>query len=258
MESTNTFSFLRYPGGKQRLLNNFIPLLPSVSEIVNYVEPFLGGGAVFFHVQPNRAVLADINQELIQLYLGVKHHPTKIWKAFSTFPATKSGYYEVRDMPLNSLDIPTREARILYLNRTCFKGMWRHNASGRFNVGYGGEDRRGVISKSDLMEVSRRLKKARVICRDFEEVIGSCKAGDFVFVDPPYCPGEREMFHAHYTYGKFDFEQQKRLAVVLHAATKKNVRWLMTNSNHNDIISLYTDHRCVPFFKGTGGLPPIK
>lgn len=137
------FNFLRYPGGKQRILNHLIPHLPLPESIKGrFVEPFVGGGAVFFALNPKRALLADINSELIDLYRGLRRYPVKVWEIFQAFPPTKKAYYEIRDSDVDGLDLASRAARTLYLNRTCFKGMWRHNSNGQFNVGYGGQDRR--------------------------------------------------------------------------------------------------------------------
>jgi DNA adenine methylase len=186
--------FIRYPGGKQRILNYIIPFLPPRQSIIGkFIEPFVGSGAVFFAINPKRALLADINPELIDLYRGIKYYPLKVWEIYNSFPTTKKAYYQIRDMNISEMSLAFRAARTLYLNRTCFKGMWRHNSDGRFNVGYGGQDRRWVINQETLKEVSNRLKHATLKCCDFEEVIDESKIGDFIFADPPYRPGEREL-----------------------------------------------------------------
>ena len=135
--------FLRYPGGKGKLLlylNKFFP--KNVSTHGRYVEPFIGGGSVFLFLQPREAILSDLNQELIDLYKGIRNYPHKVWETFSSFPSGKEAYYQIRDTECAHKPMYYRAARTLYLNRTCFKGMWRHNPEGKFNVGYGGEERR--------------------------------------------------------------------------------------------------------------------
>ncbi len=250
--------FLRYPGGKQRQISFFDHLLPVGTDILgSYVEPFVGGGSVFFHVNPKSALLSDINQELIDLYSGIRDSPDEIWKNYSQLPSTKIGYYEIRDSPINDLNLSQRAARTLFLNRTCFKGMWRHNAQGKFNIGYGGQDRRWVISKTRLYEVSEHLSHAKLKCCDFEQVINKSRAGDFLFLDPPYCPGKKEQHNSHYMFDSFNFEDQKRLYNSLRKATKRGVDWVMTNSSNSEIVNLYENF---PFFfikKGTGGLPGL-
>lgn len=251
-----SFSLLRYPGGKQRYVSYFAHLFPvDPQSIRTYVEPFLGGGSVFFHVNPERAVLSDINRELIDLYLGIRKNPDIVWELYSRYPANKKGYYKIRSQNHDDLHLLERAARTLYLNRTCFKGMWRHNNNGEFNVGYGGQERRWVIGSDDLHEVAQRLQRAVLLCRDFEESIASCREGDFLFLDPPYRPGEREQLHAHYMFGEFTFEEQKRLATCLREATDRGVQWVMTNSSHPDILALYDDYSMFQLSKGTGSNP---
>lgn len=255
--------FIRYPGGKRRLLRYIIPYLPLREAIRGkYIEPFVGGGAVFFALNPRRAVLSDINKELIDLYLGIKYRPSEVWQIFSGFPTTKEGYYRVRDHQFETDNLAYKAARILYLNRTCFKGMWRHNASGNFNVGYGGQDRRWVVSEKTLSTVSRRLKNARLKSEDFQKVIDSSSHDDFIFVDPPYSPSKKEISHDHYvysrfTYSRFVYDDHVRLATALKRATQRGVRWLLTTSSHEDIVSLFKDHAIVRFSKGAAGKPRI-
>jgi len=250
--------FIRYPGGKLRILGYILPYLPSRESIKGiFVEPFVGSGAVFFALNPKRALLADINEELIDLYRGIHHDPLKVWQIFEGFPATKEGYYQVRSLVFDKKELELRAARTLYLNRTCFKGMWRHNSNGEFNIGYGGQDRRWIITKEDLIEISNRVKRASLRCSDFEDIIDTCRAGDFIFVDPPYKPGKREMMHAHYLYNRFHYTDHQRLATTLQRATAKNVRWAITNSSHPDIVNLYRKNHIIPLPKGTGGSPGI-
>ena len=250
--------FLRYPGGKYRIMDQIVPHLPISKRIKGkFVEPFLGGGAVFFLLEPQYAILADINEELITLYNGIRLFPLKVWGIFKSFASTKEAYYRIRDTKIESKDIAFQAARTLYLNRTCFKGMWRHNAQGQFNVGYGGQSRRWVIDEAALLEVSNRLQNVDLLCSDFQPVIDSCGPHDFIFVDPPYLPGERELIHSHYLYNKFSFIEYQRLASVLHQATQKGIKWALTISSHPDILSLYQENRIIPLSKGTGRRPGI-
>jgi len=255
---TEKLSFIRYPGGKQRMVDQFMPYLPTNTSILGkFVEPFLGGGAVFFLVDPQKAILADINAELIALYRGIRLYPNKVWRIFKDFPSTKEAYYHIRDDQTMHRGLAFQAARTLYLNRTCFKGMWRHNSHGQFNVGYGGQARRWVINEDSLLEVSERLKYVDLVCSDFQPVIEACSENDFIFVDPPYRPGERELFHAHYSWNRFAFIEHERLASVLREATNRGVRWALTISSHPDILRLYQGYRVVALSKGTGKSPGI-
>ena len=246
-------AFLRYPGGKQRQLPAFARFLPAASEIEGtYIEPFLGGGAIFFSMSPKEAILSDINLELMDLYRAIRDDPKSVWVVYSDLPVTKEFYYAVRAWKTESLDLLTRAARTLYLNRTCFKGMWRHNANGQFNVGYGGPDRKQVISRSLLENASVRLQNAELLCCDFRQAIELSRAGDFIFLDPPYRPGQRDLGHAHYQSGTFSFADQVDLSAVLNDASIKGVRWVMTNSSHPDVLSLYEKNHTTKMLLGTG------
>ncbi len=145
----------------------------------------------FFALAPRKALLSDVNPVLMDLYKGLKRYPLKVWELFKDFPVTKEGYYRVRDFQEKD-NLVYRAARTLYLNRTCFKGMWRENSNGQFNVGYGGQDRRWVVNQDTLLSVSEFLKRAKLINSDFEEVIESCIKEDFIFLDPPYKPGAKD------------------------------------------------------------------
>ncbi|MEG8946952.1 DNA adenine methylase [Rosettibacter firmus] len=251
-------SFIRYPGGKQRVLNYIIPHLPPRELIKGrFIEPFVGSGAVFFALNPKRALLADINPELIDLYRGIRRYPLKVWEIYKSFPKTKKAYYEIRATKVDGMDLAFRAARTLYLNRTCFKGMWRHNSNGEFNVGYGGQDRRWVINKETLKEISSRLKRAILKCSDFEEIIEESTKEDFIFVDPPYRPAERELLHSHYVYGKFSYSDYQRLGKALKRASNRGVTWAMTISAHPDILALFDGFHIILIPRGTGKKPGI-
>lgn len=252
--------FLRYPGGKSKLLSYLVNFLPTKKDIKGtYIEPFVGGGSVFFHIDPENALISDLNSELIALYKGIKLYPHKVWETFSSFPSGKSAYYEIRDKQMDGKPLYYKAARILYLNRTCFKGMWRHNSNGDFNVGYGGEERRWVITHQNIIELSKILRKADIHNSDFEEIILRASKNDFIFLDPPYKPGEKDLKELHYRNGRFLFDEQVRLSETLKSLPKsKNIRWAMTNSSHKDILKLYKDFkiRKIPF--GASDKPGIQ
>jgi len=252
-------NLIRYPGGKQRQIGCFLHLLPKRNEIKrNYVEPFLGSGAVFFALNPKRAILSDINDELMTIYYGICKAPEKVWETYASFPETKKSYYEIRDLENEKEgDLIYRAARMLFLNRTCFKGMWRHNLKGRFNVGYGGQERRWVISREMLHRISRRLKKIVLLCEDFERVIDMTENGDFIFLDPPYKPGGLKLLNSHYKFGVFDEREQERLFNCLNNAAERGVKWAITNTSHKNILELFRDFEIYYLTKGTGTKPGL-
>jgi DNA adenine methylase len=251
--------FLRYPGGKRKQLSFLVNYLPEGKDIKGtYIEPFVGGGSVFFYLNPERALISDLNSDLITLYKGIKLYPHKVWEIFESFPEGKAAYYNIRNDEIKGKPLYYRAARTLFLNRTCFKGMWRHNSQGNFNVGYGGEERRWVITHQNIIELSQILRKAEILNSDFENVILNASKDDFIFLDPPYKPGEKDLYELHYSIGKFLFNEQERVADVLKSLPKsKKIRWAMTNSSHKDILKLYKDFNIntIPF--GTSNRPGI-
>jgi DNA adenine methylase len=249
--------FLRYPGGKRRLLVFLKDHLPSPESIKGrYIEPFVGSGAVFFYLEPQEALLSDANPELIDIYRGIRYSPKRVWKTYQKFGSTKKDYKQVRDHTKEE-NVIGRAARMLFLNRTCFKGMWRHNRDGKFNVGYGGQSRRWVISEEDLLVVGKRLRKAKITCGDFEKIIEDANKGDFLFLDPPYKPNEQEYTNSHYVWQQFRFEDHQRLAQALKRAKTRGVKWAMTTSAHPKILALFRGFYAVKIPKGTGSLPGI-
>ena len=245
--------FLRYPGGKTKQLNFLADYLPNNQELKGrYIEPFVGGGSVFLFVEPTNSIVSDLNNELVELYKGIRNYPHKVWETFEGLPCGKEAYYQIRDRVYKDQPLYYRAARTLYLNRTCFKGMWRHNPKGSFNVGYGGEARRWAITHENIIDLSRRFKKATILNSDFGLILDQVQKDDFIFLDPPYKPGEKQMKEAHYINGNFTFQDQKRLADKLKFISKKSrVKWLMTNSSHPDICQLYEGFNVVKIPKGT-------
>ena len=246
--------FLRYPGSKRRMLNFLMQHLPEGKKVGGrYIEPFVGSGAVYFSLLPREAILADINPDLVNLFNGIKKYPRGVWEEYCKYGETKEDYDRARSSRPRSLK--SKAARVLFLNRTCFKGMWRTNKYGEFNVGYGGQERRWVISEKNLIDVSNALKKAEIVCSDFENTIKQAKKGDFIFLDPPYRPGACEEINEHYIGKNFRLEDQERLGKLLRKASRKNIRWAMTNTSHPDVLRIY--HGCYQLAlpMGTGRMP---
>ena len=249
--------FLRYPGSKRRMIAFLMQYLPQKDEIGGcYIEPFVGSGAVYFMVAPKRAILSDVNPDLINLFIGIKKHPQDVWKIYSQFGTSKRDYEKIRRLPTSNR-AQDKAARVLFLNRTCFKGMWRTNKKGMFNVGYGGQDRRWAINEQNLLQVSQALRTAQIQHCDFEETILRAERNDFIFLDPPYKPGLKEATNDHYTSKEFTFDDQKRLSKILKWATKNKIQWAMTNTSHRDVVKLYRGCYRVNFPKGTGNLPGL-
>jgi DNA adenine methylase len=249
--------FLRYPGSKRRMLTFLSQYLPQAVSIDGiYVEPFVGSAAVYFSVDPQKAILTDLNPDLIDLLCGIQSSPSLVWHIYSNFGDTKQDYEYVRDQ-YKPHTLEEKAARVLYLNRTCFKGMWRTNMKGNFNVGYGGQTRRWVIDEENLIEVSKILKKAEIYCSDFEETIYKLSSGDFLFIDPPYRPGEKELLNDHYIGKTFRFPDHQRLGQALHWAKENGINWAMTTSEHPAIVGLFKSNYLVRLPQGTGKFPGV-
>lgn len=175
--------FLKWPGGKRWFIAGYTSLLPT--DFDRYIEPFLGGGSVFFHLEPDRAILSDTNDELIGTDAAIRDHRARLEAALRRHHARHSEghYYRVRDSSPES--IGTRAARMIYLNRTCFNGIYRVNRDGRFNVPKGTKSS-VILDTDDFTAAARLLAAADLRTSDFEPVIDEASEGDFVFADPPY------------------------------------------------------------------------
>lgn len=231
--------FLKWPGGKRWLIEDHRHLLP---KRINgrYIEPFLGSGAVFFHLRPRDAILSDINSELIEVYSNVKRAHRKIVARLSVHHvqhAINPGrYYDIRaEVPDTA---QARAARMLYLNRTCFNGIYRVNQKGEFNVPRGSKTK--VLMPDDMwQDWSKALRNAQLRNSDFEPVIDEARSGDFLFADPPYTVHHNMNGFVKYNEVMFSWDDQVRLAKAMDRARRRGARILMTNANHESVRELY-------------------
>lgn len=238
--------FLKWAGGKRWLFSaDFIERLPAYQR---YIEPFLGGGAGFFALNPPTSILADINPELIELYRIVRNFPTKLSLALARHQAAHCSrhYYEVRaSTPTGQVD---RAARTLYLNRTCWNGLYRLNQAGLFNVPIGTKTA-VLLATDDFSSISRRLKKAELLVRDFEDVVKLAKEGDLLFVDPPYTVHHNLNGFIKYNEKIFSWDDQVRLAAAVAQASRRGASVIVTNANHSSVRDLYSHLGCLEVAK---------
>lgn len=228
--------FLKWAGGKRWLASSCA--LPSSSTFVRYIEPFLGGGAVFFALSPARALLSDINSELIALYQIVRDDPDRLKRVLEVHQALHSPehYYAVRaEVPATALE---RAARMLYLNRTCWNGLYRVNRKGEFNVPIGTKTL-VTSSEEDFKKISTALTKAEIRNSDFQSTIEDASAGDFLFVDPPYTVKHNMNGFIKYNENIFSWSDQIRLRDAVTAAAKRGVAVMVTNADHECVRELY-------------------
>ena len=185
-EQAEPAPFLKWAGGKRQLLEQFERYFPAPGTYGVYHEPFLGGGAVFFHLLPARAVLSDLNPELVEAYQVVRDDVEGVIRRLRGFRNEEEFYYEVRGRDPQALTPPERVARMLYLNRTCFNGLYRLNSSGRFNVPFGRYRLPRICQTASLRAASRALAGVELRVQPFEAVLDSAQPGDLVYLDPPY------------------------------------------------------------------------
>lgn len=236
-------TFLKWAGGKNWLVKNQAHRLPK--QYNRYIDPFLGGGAVFFYMEPQEAIISDINSELICTYIAIQQNWEDLDRKLRFHSANHNTdyYYSIRDKRPRA--ITSVAARMIYLNRTCYNGIYRVNRKGKFNVPKGSKD--SVINgREDFEQRSILLQGADIRCCDFEDTVEEAQMGDFLFCDPPYAIKEEERF-VGYTQNLFSWEDQIRLAGALNRARGRGVKILMTNSNHPSIRSLYEEYNGFSF-----------
>lgn len=238
--------FLKWAGGKRWLVNNYPEVFPD--NYGRYIEPFLGSGAVYFHLQPKKALLSDLNGDLINAYRVVRDEWAALKAALSVLQERHSDdyFYVVRSWnPSNNIE---RAARFIYLNRTCWNGLYRVNRKGEFNVPRGTKN--NVLLTSDDFELtSKKLKKCSLKVADFEASIDAALKGDFVFVDPPYTVKHNYNGFVKYNDNIFSWEDQVRLCEALIRADTRGVSIVMTNANHASVRGLYKGFRLKPLHR---------
>lgn len=228
--------FLKWAGGKRWLIAKHPELFRQ--KFTSYSEPFLGSGAIFFHLQPKKSILADLNEELVQTYSAIKDDWARVLKHLMAHQLkhTSEYYYKIRQQ--RTRNEYTSAARLIYLNRTCWNGLYRVNLKGEFNVPIGTKSQ--VVSEDDCYEkIAAILKNTTLLNCDFEVVIDKAGDGDFLFVDPPYTV--RHNFNGFIKYNEhlFAWEDQIRLHDSLVRASKRGAKFLMTNAFHDSVRSLY-------------------
>ena len=228
--------FLKWAGGKRWLVQNHADLFPK--KFNRYIEPFLGSAAVFFHLNPEEAILSDANGRLIETYQAIKENHKLVEKHLRQHQRdhSKDHYYETRAKSFQSKF--TRAAQFIYLNRTCWNGLYRENKKGVFNVPIG--TKTNVLLKTDdFGAVANALSNVSLLNQDFEKSISMAKEGDFVFVDPPYTVAHNNNGFIKYNQNIFSWDDQERLNRCLLDAKENGVKILVTNANHSSLLELY-------------------
>jgi len=236
--------FIKWAGGKTQLLKQLSDSLPD--DFNNYYEPFLGGGAVAFFIlknfTPKKAVLSDTNEELINTYKIIRDNVEGLIKELKVLRQNHSekAYYTIRNADISNLSNIQRAARFIYLNKTCFNGLYRVNSKGKFNVPIGSYTNPSIFSEETLREASELLKDAVIEVRDFSQVLNEASKEDLVYFDPPYYPLKKESFTT-YTKNEFLDEKHKELSQLFSNLNKKGCFCIQSNSYTEFTKKLYQD-----------------
>ena len=240
---------LKWVGGKRQLLSEIIPLIDESCD--NYVEPFIGGGAVLFRLQPKKAIINDYNTELINVYRTVRDDLDGLVALLKKHEKYNSSdyYYEVRALDrtpdFDKMSNLEKAARIIYLNKTCYNGLYRVNSLGQFNSPYGKYKNPNIVNEVVLRAISKYLNGNEISIRsgDYKDVLNDIEKNSFVYLDPPYMPISSSSSFTGYTEGGFGYDKQVELKEECDKLNSKGVHFLQSNSDCEEIRELYKAYR---------------
>ena len=244
------YPIVKWVGGKRQLM---FELLKNMPENYNrYFEPFIGGGALFFELQPQNGYISDMNEELINLYSVVRDDVYELIEDLGKHEVSKEYFLEIRNIDrtekyaeLSSIE---RASRFIYLNRTCFNGMYRVNSQGQFNVPFGNYKNPRIVDAENLINCSKLLKNTEIYCADFSEILNKVQKGDFVYFDPPYVPLNETSSFTSYTKDGFDLDMQFKLRDVCDELDSKGVMFMLSNSDTKLVNELYSNYEIKKVF----------
>ena len=238
---------VKWVGGKRQLMDEIISLLPS--KVTNYCEPFVGGGAVLFGIQPKKAIVNDINSDLIELYELIKTDVEAIITKLQEFKNERDFFYEVRDWDRDKekyslLPAVDRAARFIYLNKTCYNGLYRVNNAGEFNVPFGNYKNPNIVNAPTLRAVSKYFNDNSIqfFSEDYKNILGKLKTNTFVYIDPPYDPVSTTSNFTGYTSGGFDRDEQIQLRKACDILDSKGIKFMLSNSATQFIKEQYSNY----------------
>lgn len=234
--------FLKWAGGKSQLLASFDEYFPD--SFKNYFEPFTGGGAVFFHLRNKLgafpAQLSDLNQELINCYTMIRDNLDELIYDLQKHENTEEYFYKIRALDPSTLSDIERASRLIYLNKTCFNGLYRVNSKGKFNVPFGFYKNPSTCNEALLRACNQALQETELACKPFDSVLKKAKRGDFVYIDPPYHPLTSTSNFTSYTRNCFSADDQISLAKVYAELDKRGCKLMLSNSDCPFIRDLYS------------------
>lgn len=242
--------FLKWAGGKRQLLPEIRPHLEkAMLGAPKYYEPFIGGGAVFFDLQPKVAVINDFNEEIINVYQTIRNDVDGLIKDLKKHRNDPDYYYRLREFDRDpqyaTLTSVERASRIIFLNKTCYNGLFRVNSQGQFNVPFGKYKSPNIVNEVILKAVSAYLRSAAITfkCGDFEEALKGITKNSFVYFDPPYHPISDTSSFTGYALNGFGEDEQRRLKVLCDKLTKVGCKFLLSNSYCDFIVDLYRGYK---------------
>ncbi|MGB7416719.1 MAG: DNA adenine methylase, partial [Thermosynechococcaceae cyanobacterium] len=225
--------FLKWAGGKKQLLPELLPRIPQTFD--RYFEPFIGGGALFFALQPEQAILSDINPDLINVYQVIQSDVESLIQDLKQHRHEKDYFYKLRSVDRTKTYkswSPVRKAsRLIYLNKTCFNGLFRVNSKGQFNTPFGSYKNPTIVDEANLRACSTALQTTQICLRSFERIFEDAKAEDFVYFDPPYIPLSTTASFTGYSKSGFNMEMQIKLRDVCLALHKRGTKFMVSNSS---------------------------
>jgi len=233
---------LKWAGGKRSLIEQITELFPEDYRTRRYHEPFLGGGAVFFELEPENGTINDVNPKLMNFYRVVRDNPNDLIDEASKYRYEEKEFYRRRKR-FNKQEIPSVEsaALFLYLNRTAFNGLYRVNSKGEFNVPFGRYSNPKIVYKKRITETSDLLSGIEIFCKDFNYILEHAERGDICYLDPPYHPMSKTANFTEYALGSFSLKDQERLRDICIKLDEGGIIFVLSNSDTPEIKELYRD-----------------
>ena len=242
------YPFVKWAGGKRQLINQMEFYFPK--NFNKYIEPFLGGGAVFFHLLPKKAILSDSNLELINCYNVIKYNVKELIESLSNHKYEEKYYYQIRALDrdreaFKKISNIEKASRTIYLNKTGYNGLFRVNSKGFFNVPFGFHKNPTICDKTNLIAVHQVIRNVKIVHGSFEICLKFAEKNDFIYFDPPYYPLSQTSNFTSYNKGNFGESSQKELYNVFKKLDKCGCKLLLSNSYSDYILDLYKDYEII-------------
>lgn len=240
--------FVKWVGGKRQIMSSITKLMPKNIQEYKYIEPFIGGGAVLFHLQPKNGIINDFNEELINTYQVIKNNLDELIEDLKTHKNTSEYFYKIRSLDregnFEKLSKVKKASRVLYLNKTCFNGLYRVNNAGEFNAPFGRYKNPNIINEPTLKAVSNYLNSnnIEILAGDYSEALKLADKNSFVYFDPPYHPISEGSNFTGYVRGGFNMYDQVDLRVACDELNKKGIKFLLSNSASPFILEQYKNY----------------